>query len=349
MKLGVIPENLAERLALWFGIPPPGILESWLGIMAARAVIAGTKVNIFETLAAGPLTVEEIADKCATHCRATEKLLKALVGMGCLRLKGERYALPRKMRPWILAEGKHSFRGQILLHELEWKWWEHCEDYVRTGQPLRVHQTMSEEEWGIYQRGMRSGVSLPANWVARHLPLPKTARAMLDIGGSHGFFSVAICRRYPQLQATILELPEAIKHAEPLLKKEGMGDRIRYREGNALTEELRVEEYDLVFMAAVVHHFDDATNRQLVKRIGRALRPGGIVAIWEPLRQDSRGNVRQLGGLMDLFFGLFSEARTWSAEEIAGWYQGAGLTPQKPKRMWFGPDLALHIGRKPID
>ena len=46
MKLGVIPENLAERLALWFGVPPPGILESWLGIMAARAVMVATKLDI---------------------------------------------------------------------------------------------------------------------------------------------------------------------------------------------------------------------------------------------------------------------------------------------------------------
>lgn len=347
MKLGVIPENLAERLALWLGIPPPGIIESWVGIMAAHAVMVATKLDIFETLSAGPLTVQEIAEKCATHRRATEQLLNALVGMGCLQFKGERYALPRKMRAWILADGKYSFRDQILLHELERKWWEHCEEYVRTGQPLRLHETMTDDEWGIYQRGMRSGVAFPANWVARHLRLPKTARAMLDIGGSHGFFSVAICRRHPQLQATVLELPEAIKHAAPLLEKEGMGDRVRYREGSLLTDDLGVEQYDLVFMAAVVHHFDDATNRQLMQRIARALRPGGIVAIWEPLRQDRAGKIRQLGGLMDLFFGLFSQAGTWSAAEIAGWCKGAGLEPRKPKRMWFGPDLALHVGGKP--
>lgn len=292
MKLGIVPENLAERLALWIGIPPPGILESWIGIMASRAVMVATKLDIFETLAAGPLTAEEIVKKCGSHARATEQLLNALVGMGCVQIKGERYSLPRKMRAWILAEGKYSFREQILLHELEWKWWEHCEEYVRTGQPLRVHQTLADDEWGTYQRGMRSGVAFPANWVARHLPLARTARAMLDIGGSHGFFSVAICRRHPQLRATILELPQAIQHAAPLLEKEGLGDRVRYRAGDALTEDLGADQYDLVFMAALVHHFDDATNRQLVKRVARTLRPGGIAAIWEPLRQVGKALLR---------------------------------------------------------
>ena len=50
------------------------------------------------------------------------------------------------------------------------------EEYVRTGKPLRIHQTMTDEEWGTYQRGMRSGVAMNAHWVARHLSLPRSAR-----------------------------------------------------------------------------------------------------------------------------------------------------------------------------
>lgn len=207
---------------------------------------------------------------------------------------------------------------------------------------------MTEEEWGIYQRGMRSGIAMMAHWIARHLPLPRTATQMLDIGGSHGYFSVAICRRYPQLRATILELPEAVSHAAPMLAKEGMGTRVVHRTGNALTEELGVEVYDLVFMAAVVHHFDDTTNRELMRRIGRALKPGGIVAIWEAVRQDPAGKIRQVGGLLDLFFGFFSEAGTWSHGEVASWFQAANLKAQRPRSPFLMSDLALHIGRKPV-
>ena len=45
--------------------------------------------------------------------------------------------------------------------------------------------------------------------------------------------------------------------------------------------------------------------------------------------------------------GFFSRSGTWSSEEIAGWQQGAGLVPRRPIRMWMGPDLALHVARKP--
>ena len=346
MKLGVVPDNLIERLALLSGMLPPGIFECWFGIMLARTVMAATKLDVFESLAAGPLSADEVAQRCGTHPRATAKLLNALVGIGCVKVRGGRYCLRRSARSWVLKDGKNSFRDMNLLHYLEWHWWEHCEEYVRTGKPLRVHQTMSEEDWGVYQRGMRSGIEMPAQWVARHVPLPRTARHMLDIGGGHGYFSVAICRRYPQLRSTILDLPEAIQHAAPLLAKEGMGDRIVHRPGNALTDDLGTDVYDLVFLAAVVHHFDDATNRQLMQRIVRSLKPGGIVAIWEPLRQDPAGKVHQIGGLMDLFFGLFSEAATWSAAEIASWFHAAGLKAKKARSPFLMSGLALHVGVK---
>jgi len=343
----MVPDNLPERFALASGMLPAGIFECWFGIMLARTVMVATKLDVFESLASGPLTADEVAQRCGTHLHATEKLLNALVGVGCVQVRAKRYRLRRSARSWVLKDGANSFRDQNLLHFLEWHWWEHCEEYVRTGKPLRVHQTMTEEEWGIYQRGMRSGIQMMAHWVAGHLPLPRSATQLLDIGGSHGYFSVAICRRYRQLRATILELPDAVRHAAPLLANEGMGTRVVHRAGNALTEELGTDVYDIVFMAAVVHHFDDGTNRELMQRIARALKPGGIVAIWEPVRQDPAGKIRQIGGLMDLFFGFFSEAGTWSRAEIAGWFEHAGLVGQKPRSPWMAPDLALHVGRKP--
>jgi 2-polyprenyl-3-methyl-5-hydroxy-6-metoxy-1,4-benzoquinol methylase len=193
---------------------------------------------------------------------------------------------------------------------------------------------------------MRSGIAMNAHWVARHLPVPQSARQMLDIGGGHGYFSVAICRRHPQLRSTILELPEAIEHAAPLLAKERMGDRVVHRPGNALTDDLGTEAYDVVFMAAVVHHFDGPTNQKLMRRIARALRPGGIVAIWEPVRQDAAGNVRQIGALLDLFFGFFSKAGTWSRAEVAAWFREASLSVRKTRSPRVLPDLALHLGQK---
>src|SRR2546429_8950975 len=122
MKLGIVPENLAERLALVSGMLPPGIFECWFGLMLARTVMAATKLDVFESLAAGPLTAAEVPQRCGTHPAASAKLLNALIGIGCVQAKAGRYRLRRSVRSWVLKDGKNSFRDQNLLHYLEWNW-----------------------------------------------------------------------------------------------------------------------------------------------------------------------------------------------------------------------------------
>jgi hypothetical protein len=84
---------------------------------------------------------------------------------------------------------------------------------VRTGRPLELHHTLAPEQWPLYQRGMRALAATVAPEVARRLPVPKSARAMLDIGGSHGYLAVVLCRRHEGLRAVVLDLPEAVEHA----------------------------------------------------------------------------------------------------------------------------------------
>jgi 2-polyprenyl-3-methyl-5-hydroxy-6-metoxy-1,4-benzoquinol methylase len=160
---------------------------------------------------------------------------------------------------------------------------------------------------------------------------------MLDIGGSHGLLSVAICRRHPGLRSVILDLPEAVEHAAPILAQEGMGDRVTHRAGNVLTDDLGTEAWDVIFVASLVHHFDDATNRRLAKKIAKALRPGGVFVIQELYRTNTPNEAGQIGALLDLYFALTSQSGTWSFEEMAGWQREAGLKPMKPVKFLTAP------------
>jgi 2-polyprenyl-3-methyl-5-hydroxy-6-metoxy-1,4-benzoquinol methylase len=112
--------------------------------------------------------------------------------------------------------------------------------------------------------------------------VPKTARSLLDIGGSHGFYSVALCRRYAGLTATILELPEAIPTAAEILAREGMADLVVHVAGNVLEDDLGVGAYDAVLIANLVHHFDAGQNFDLAQKVARALRPGGVLLVMAP-------------------------------------------------------------------
>jgi predicted O-methyltransferase YrrM/DNA-binding transcriptional ArsR family regulator len=346
MKLGVIPESLIERLLLAIKVVPTPIFDTQVAFMLARTVMTGTKLGIFEALVAGPLSVAEVATQCKTDPRATTKLLKALVGAGYLRAKKERYSLAPVARKWLLKDSPRSIYDKMMFHFTEWEWTANYEEYVRTGKPLDIHALLSDEASGVYQRGMRAIVGFQAREVVWRTPMPKNARTMLDIGGSHGYFSVAFCRRYPGLSAVVLDLPEAIKHAAPILAKEGMGDRVVHRVGNALTDDLGTEAWDLILISQLVHHFDDATNRDLVQRAARALRPGGILAIQDALLP-SAGNNAALALLADLYLANTSQSGSKSLQEMADWQRAADLVPRRPVRFLSLPGFGQQSAMKP--
>jgi SAM-dependent methyltransferase len=346
MKLGIIPENLIERLLMAINFVPTPIFDTQVAFMLARTIMVGTKLGIFEALAPGPLTATEIAAQCQTDPRATVKLLNALVGAGYLRADGERYTLTRVTRKWLLQDSPKSIYDKMMFHFTEWEWIEHYEEYVRMGKPLSIHETLSDEAWGVYQRGMRGVMRFQALEVVWRTPMPKNPQDMLDVGGSHGLFSVAFCRRYRNLRSIVLDIPQAVKHAAPILAKEEMGDRVVHRVGDALTDDLGIDAWDLVFISQFVHHFDDGTNRDLVRRAARALRPGGFLAIQDMLRPSS-GKEAALVLLSDLYFANTSQSGSWSLEEIADWQRAAGLVPLKPIRFRSLPGFGQQAAMKP--
>jgi 2-polyprenyl-3-methyl-5-hydroxy-6-metoxy-1,4-benzoquinol methylase len=278
-----------------------------------------------------------VAVRCGCDPKATRKLLDALAGCQYLRWDAGRYALAPVARKWLLEDSPRSLRDKMLWQIREWGFIEKTGDYVRTGRPLAFHHEMGPEEWRDYQRGMKATAGTWVHEAARRTPVPKGAKDLLDVGGSHGLLSAALCRRHPGLRSVILDLPAAIEHAAPLLAEEGMGDRVTHRAGDVLTADLGTEEWDVILVANLVHHFDAAANRDLARRIARALRPGGVYVIQELYRPESPKQAGQIGALLDLYFALTSEAGTWSFEEMAGWQREAGLKPRKPVRFVTAP------------
>ena len=347
MKLGSIPENLLERLALTLKIAPTPLADTHVAFMLARTIMVATKIGIFESLAKSSLPAEDVAIRTQTDRKAVAKLLNVLVHLGYVSQQNQLYTLTPLARQWMLKDSPASLYDKMLFQFMEWKLVEHYEDYIRTGEPVNMHQIFDAQQWETYQKGMRSVAGTSAWEIVRRTPIPKNATALLDIGGAHGYYSVALCRRYPQLNAVILDLPEAIAHAGKILEKEKMGDRVQHRAGNVLTEDLGEEKWDVVFIASLVHHFDDATNRELAQKIARSLRPGGVYIVQDFIREAKPTQGDHLGALLDLFFAATSQSGTWSVEEIRYWQQQGGLIPKKTVWLRTVPRHAQVVAMKP--
>jgi SAM-dependent methyltransferase len=346
VKVAAVPENLFEWALSVSGVVPTPLIDTFQAIVRARAIMVATKVGIFEALKDGPKPAAAIAARLSIDPVATTRLLDSLVGSCYLDFGRGRYRLAAVSERWLLEDSSISLHDNMVHRFLEWKALEHAEEFVRTGKPVDVHEWMSDEEFAIYQKGMRSLAGLSAGEVGRRLRLSPTSETMLDIGGSHGLYAATVCRRYPRLRATILELPRAVPFARPLLDKEGMADRIDYRAESVLTADLGVDQWDLVFISQLVHHFTEATNEELMQRIARSLRVGGSVAVLEILRPDAPGQAGQTGSVLNFFFALTSLSGCWSVREISAWQARAGLTPRRPIRLRSIPGAAIQTAVK---
>lgn len=346
MKLKVSGENLFEKAALALGIPPVTLMDTHMSFLRARAIMVGTRLGVFDALAAAPLTAAVVAERCGTSMTGTAKLLNALTGSGYLEFSHGAFALSPVARKWLTSDSPTSMRDKVLFEFVEWSLAEGFEDYVRTGLPLDIHGFASDEQWGLYQRAMRALSGLAAPEIVARTPVPAHAQTMLDVGGSHGFISVAMCRKYPSLRATVLDLPAAVDQAAPILAREQMGDRVTHWAGNVLEDDLGSNAWDFIYVSQLLHHFDERTNRELLRRIARAMRPGGVLAVVEMLRPRSPNDSGQVGALLDLYFALTSKSGTWSIDEMQGWIDDAGLVAQEAVHLRTVPGTAALLGSK---
>ena len=346
MKIKNQPENLLEWIALKANLAPTPLIDTQVAFNAARAIMAAAELGVYETIGRTSKTADEIATACNTHPEATKHLLNALVGIGYFKWSNGNYSLKPKYYKWLLKESDSNLIGKLRFQLIEWEWMGKLEDYVRTGKPLDLHGSASAREWELYQEGMRDLSINVAKELAPKMPVPKNATDMLDVGGSHGLFSIELCKKHPELSSTIMELPGAIEAASAIAKRYDTTNRVRYVAGNALTDDLGKEKYDLVMINNVVHHFTNEQNFALAKKIASALRSDGIYAIGEFIRQSTPGEGGVVASTTGLYFSLTSSSGTWSVPEIETWQKSAGLKIEKPVAPISLPGWKIFIARK---
>lgn len=344
MKYGIIPENIVERIVLMMGKVPLPVIDVLFTLMKARVLMAGVSLGIFEAMREGWHTVPDLAQKLSLDQECLRMLLRTLVFGEYLQQRGNEFSLSKNGKRFLVSDSAMDFSGYVLWNYTQWDFVEHLEELVRTGKGVDFHSSMKDPKaWNYYQRGMMEVARMDAPIVAAKMPVPHGAQRMLDLGGSHGFFSAAVCRKHPPLRSLVIDLPDAVDSARQLAKDAKIDDVVEHRAGDILTCDFETG-YDVVLVSNVAHHFTPDQNRDLMKRIYGALRNGGTVGIWEvelPSPEDKASE----GDGAALFFRLTSTAATYTGENYAGWLREAGFNSVNQIRPLTSPGNVLVTGK----
>ena len=323
--------GFAERVGLALstaGLTLPAVpqpfYEAYLAAMGARALIAATRVGLIAALAECPARPEELASSLGLDEESVELLLEALLNLGYTRRRRDgRFALRRTARRWLTPGAWDAVIGELAYDN--WELLSHLDGRLQGDPPAGWHERPADDPlWERYQRAMAQLARPVAGPLARAIPA-RAPRRLLDLGGSHGLHAAALCRRHPSLQATVIDLPPAVRFGRGVIAQEGMSDRVRHTEGDIFDADLDTG-WDLITAHSLLHNFSAQQGLTLLRRVHAALAPEGTLAVLEIERPPQGRRGARAGALTSLLFHTFGEGRCYRPAELRELLATAGFT-----------------------
>lgn len=343
MRMGVIPEGVNDRLLLRSGRFPQPLVDVMGMMLMSRAVMAGVHFGVFDRLAGGAQTAAALAAETGADPHGMQLLLDALVACRYLEKENGRYRNARLGRTWLLSSAPQNLVSFVRYNYDQWDWVSHLEEFIQRGESRDIHEKLDEPRWRNYLLGLRDIASLSAEEVIAKTRTNQPPRRLLDIGAGHCYYTIAMCQRYAELEATVVDLEPAARIGRELVARAGLGHRVTFRIGH-LAEAPFGENQNVVFLFNVLHHLDEATNRATLRRLHAALAPQGKLVVWESFQEErERQSEDQLGSLLALFFGITSRTQTYGFAQVAAWAREAGFKKIRREKLRTAPYAALLV------
>src|SRR5438105_9460492 len=268
--------------------PPSPLLffKTLTAYQNTAALKAALDLKLFTALGQARLTAAEIAATGGAAERGVRMLCDFLTILGFLEKNGDRYSLTSDTAVF-LDENSPAYAGRAATFRLSPTNRAAFDDLAaavrKGGTALSDEGTMEPDHpvWVDFARGMAPMMIPPARALAELLPLDLGhAPRILDIATGHGMYGIALAQKDPRSQLVALDWAPVLEVARENAKAADLADRFSTIVGNAFEVELG-ENYDVVLVPNFLHHFDPPTCVKFLKKVHRALRPGGSVAIVE--------------------------------------------------------------------
>ena len=314
-----------------------GLFDLVAGFVYSQTLAACVRLRVFDLLAPGPLTTEELSRALELEPPAVERLMGAAHALRLVERAGPgRFALGPQGAALLGSAGlmqmiDHHARLYAdlgdsvgLLRKGEGKlagYW----PYATSAAPGQA-QAGEVADYSALMAATQPAVAadlLDAYPVARH-------RRLMDVGGGEGAFLEAAGRAAPRLALQLFDLPAVTERARIRLGAAGMLERTKILQGDFLSEPIPTGA-DLITLVRILHDHDDAGVATLLRSVRAALPPDGVLLIGEPMSGGDRPD-----RVSDVYFAFYllamGRGRARSPAEIGEHLHAAGFTRVKRLR-----------------
>lgn len=288
-----------------------------------RVIAVACELGLFTHLAKEPLTAVELAERSGVKADPLKVLLEVCVSSNLLGLEHGCYT-NKSIAEMYLVDGQPLYLGHVIhLFDSEATEWQGLTELLRTGL-LPADMSEVEVEARRFTLAMHGlGASGEAEALAEVAPLDN-CRDLVDVGCGSGIYSIALCRRFPKLRATLIDREEVLATTQEIVNVSGCVDRISLNAAD-ITRSDYGRHRDAVLLSDVLYSTEEICLT-LLRSAFRSLAPGGRLIV-RGYYSDPDNSHPLWGALFDLKRLLCHDQRVpFTHTLLRGWLTQVGFT-----------------------
>lgn len=332
-------------------LTPDRIMQVGMGFWASKALLSAVELGLFATLANGPADLDTLRTKLGLHPRAAHDFLDALVALGFLTREGGLYANAADADRF-LDRNKPTYIGGVLemANARLYGFWGSLTEALRTGAP----QNEAKEGGNVFEKtyadperlrsflAAMSGISAGSAIALAQKFDWSSRRTFADLGAAQGMVPVTLARTHGHLSGIGFDLPEVKPVFEEFVAGAGLSDRVRFQSGSFFDDPL--PEAEVIVMGHILHDWDLAEKKMLLRKAYEALPEGGALIVYEAMIDDDR-RTNAFGLLMSLNMLIETPGGfDYTGADCRAWMAEAGFRESRVEPL-VGPD-SMVIGTK---
>ena len=306
---------------------PSRIMDMSSAFQDSAILFAASDLGIFGAVAkSGEAKAEDVAEALGLDARAATLIMDACVAVGLLQKENSTYRNTPESAAFLVPGGPGDLSKAIWYMRDVYPVWGRLKDFGKSGSPSespQLHLGDDEARTRAFVMSMHGKALATGAAVVSKLRL-EGCRRLLDVGGGPGTYSVMISRAYPELHATVLDLPPVIQIASGLIQQQGASSRVSTLPGDYHTTPFPAEN-DAVLFFGMMHQESPERIQSLLRKAYDAMTPGARVYIMDMMTDPSH-TAPKFSALFAVNMALTTNSGwVFSSDELGGWAQAAGF------------------------